>query len=331
MPAGKLVTGIHTFYLVKLCKPYQVFCRSGSNLLSIGGAAVITVVGGSVALAKVNDGFRKVAESYVPGSTELFKAVLGPSVPHIPVVENKHRYNKSYLLCIFSDDDVYSSISDGLMKKKLEREAAKRDGGMPVLSNLVMETLWYSEIFLDLLIVKSSEDPSLETPKLSADFLPPIEAPSETSKVVEPVFENAVTPVEPDFIDQAKVEDKFKMLFLLFLTCWVPQESTTDVADAEQCPPSTENNFVADAEVDKTSVHNQLASYLWIFLQASDSLSINITNIYPGDFARLIGELRNKATDAVNEAVTAQEAAAAAIKSSLSVSPSMILSRDVLF
>lgn len=53
---------------------------------------MITVVGGSVVLAKVSDGFRRIAENSVPGAADLFKVLIGPNIPQITKVDNKPRY-----------------------------------------------------------------------------------------------------------------------------------------------------------------------------------------------------------------------------------------------
>lgn len=90
---------------------------------------MITVVGGSVVLAKVSDRFRKVAENYIPGSTELFKLLIGSSVPQITYTE-KPRYTIlaiCFIICVIYY--IFSTFNEGLLKKKLEREAARKDGG----------------------------------------------------------------------------------------------------------------------------------------------------------------------------------------------------------
>lgn len=122
--------------------------RSNSNFLTVAAASVLGVVGGSVVLAKVSDGYRKMSESYIPGSAFLYNLILGPQQQPIKI-ENKFELKPK-------------PSDDSLMKKKLEREATKKKDAP--------------------LIISSAGDSTLEPPKFSTDFLP-AEA-VETSKVV---------------------------------------------------------------------------------------------------------------------------------------------------
>lgn len=74
----------------------EVFCtrccnnfifRSGSKIVTIGGAAIIATISGSVVLAKTSDGFRKFSEKNIPGTSFLFNLLLGPSISHLPKLE----------------------------------------------------------------------------------------------------------------------------------------------------------------------------------------------------------------------------------------------------
>ena len=60
-----------------------------------------------------------------------------------------------------------------------------------------------------------------------------------------------------------------------------------------------------------------LSLFLWgLFLnQVLEVPSLNLSEISPADFEQLLSELHSKAAEAVNQAVTAQDTAAAAIKS----------------
>ena len=82
--------------------------------MTIGGAAILATVGGSVVLAKTSDGFRKFAENNIPGSSFLFNLLLGPSLPQLPKFEPPSKYSifkisktthlKSYYLYYYITD-----------------------------------------------------------------------------------------------------------------------------------------------------------------------------------------------------------------------------------
>lgn len=65
--------------------------RSGPSILTIGGAALLATVGGSVVLAKTSDGFRKFAEKNIPGTSFLFNLLLGPQPSQLPKLEPPSR------------------------------------------------------------------------------------------------------------------------------------------------------------------------------------------------------------------------------------------------
>ena len=46
--------------------------------MSVGAAAGLSLVGGSIVLAKSSDGYRNFSEKYIPGSSWVYKVVLGP-------------------------------------------------------------------------------------------------------------------------------------------------------------------------------------------------------------------------------------------------------------
>jgi hypothetical protein len=62
----------------------------------VAGASVLGVIGGSVVLAKVSDGYRKMSESYIPGSAFLYNLILGPQQQPSKIeakFEPKPKYN----------------------------------------------------------------------------------------------------------------------------------------------------------------------------------------------------------------------------------------------
>lgn len=78
----------------------HVLFRSGSSVLTIGAAALVAAVGGSVVLAKTNDGFRKFAENNVPGTPFLFNLLLGPPASQQPKFEAPPRYGSLYMITL---------------------------------------------------------------------------------------------------------------------------------------------------------------------------------------------------------------------------------------
>lgn len=81
---------------------------------------------------------------------------------------------------------------DGLMKKKLEREAIKKkEGGKQQISNVIfIIILIYCCIFSGPLIISSAGDPTMEPPKFSIDLAPV----DETA----PISEEKITTIEAD-------------------------------------------------------------------------------------------------------------------------------------
>jgi len=69
--------------------------RSNSNFLTVAAASALGVVGGSVVLAKVSDGYRKMSESYIPGSAFLYNLILGPQQQPMKI-ENKFEPKPKY-------------------------------------------------------------------------------------------------------------------------------------------------------------------------------------------------------------------------------------------
>jgi hypothetical protein len=51
--------------------------------VSVGAAAGFSLVGGSIALAKSSEGYRNFSEKYIPGSSWVYKVVLGPQAEKI--------------------------------------------------------------------------------------------------------------------------------------------------------------------------------------------------------------------------------------------------------
>ena len=75
---------------------------------------------------------------------------------------------------------------DGLMKKKLEREAIKKkEGGRHKISYLIfIFMLIYCFIYSGPLIISSAGDPTMEPPKFSTDLAPVAEtAPISEDKI----------------------------------------------------------------------------------------------------------------------------------------------------
>jgi len=139
--------------------------KSKTSAVTIGGAVVLTLTGGSIIAAKTSDGYRNLSEKYIPGTTFLHNLLLGPMKTNIDV--------------------PLKPIDDGLMKKKMEREASKKKS--------------------DLLIIKSdganTPKPILKAPTLALEP-PVIEAPLVKAPVVE-------TPiVEIPMVETSIVSDK---------------------------------------------------------------------------------------------------------------------------
>jgi len=101
----------HTFQHGKLVSVRNATGSKGpksntTTLVTVGGAVLLTATGGSVLAAKTSDGYRNFSEKYIPGTTFLHNLLLGPMQTKI--------------------DTPPMPIEDGLMKKKMDREASKK-------------------------------------------------------------------------------------------------------------------------------------------------------------------------------------------------------------
>ncbi|XP_046460534.1 MICOS complex subunit MIC60-like [Daphnia pulex] len=206
---------------------------SGSKILTIGGAAILATVGGSVVLAKTSDGFRKFSEKNIPGTSFLFNLLLGPSVSHLPKLEHPVKVKE-----------------DGLLKKKLEREALKKKD--------------------DELPINPVEESSPQELPISSIDLPPPDF--DVIKSVEEFCDN----------DQSSVEESLNL----------DPEVKTD-----------ENiKVVNESEPDSSAV------------EVLEKVAVNLSELTPAEFGDLLKEFHAKASDAVKEAVAAQDMAACSIK-----------------
>lgn len=205
---------------------------SGNKFLTIAGTAVLATVGGSVALAKTSDGFRKFSEKNIPGSSFLYNLLLGPPVSHIPVFTPPVR-----------------SLEDGLLKKKLEREASKKT---------------------DDVVAVTPTDDLVESPKSSVDSTPldVTEKPIDDEKTENPIKED---PVGLD--NEVKLEENAEVV----------------------------NDSGSDSSV--TEVTN-----------VQETAAVNLSEMSSAEFETLLKELHAKASEAVKQAVDAQDIAAASIK-----------------
>uniref|UniRef100_A0A0P5AVY5 MICOS complex subunit MIC60 n=1 Tax=Daphnia magna TaxID=35525 RepID=A0A0P5AVY5_9CRUS len=200
---------------------------SGNKFLTIAGTAVLATVGGSVALAKTSDGFRKFSEKNIPGSSFLYNLLLGPPVSHIPVFTPPVR-----------------SLEDGLLKKKLEREASKKT---------------------DDVVAVTPTDDLVESPKSSVDSTPldVTEKPIDDEKNENPIKED---PVGLD--NEVKLEENAEVV----------------------------NDSGSDSSV------------------TEETAAVNLSEMSSAEFETLLKELHAKASEAVKQAVDAQDIAAASIK-----------------
>ncbi|XP_045027350.1 MICOS complex subunit MIC60 isoform X2 [Daphnia magna] len=200
---------------------------SGNKFLTIAGTAVLATVGGSVALAKTSDGFRKFSEKNIPGSSFLYNLLLGPPVSHIPVFTPPVR-----------------SLEDGLLKKKLEREASKKT---------------------DDVVAVTPTDDLVESPKSSVDSTPldVTEKPIDDEKTENPIKED---PVGLD--NEVKLEENAEVV----------------------------NDSGSDSSV------------------TEETAAVNLSEMSSAEFETLLKELHAKASEAVKQAVDAQDIAAASIK-----------------
>lgn len=125
----------------------------------MGGAITVTFISGSILLAKSSDGFRNFSEKYIPGTSYLYKLILGPKVEKIPVVVTKP--------------------DDSLMKKKLEREAAKKkDSKTHSHYSTLLNLNHVAGQLSDLMVIKTGgAAPILEPPKVSEEIVPSTESP----------------------------------------------------------------------------------------------------------------------------------------------------------
>lgn len=115
--------------------------RSGNKFLTIAGTAVLATVGGSVALAKTSDGFRKFSEKNIPGSSFLYNLLLGPPVSHIPVFTPPVRYVFFPLYYLYVSLNIFISypyFSVQIFGRRTSKEKVR--------TRSIKEDRWYLEL-----------------------------------------------------------------------------------------------------------------------------------------------------------------------------------------
>jgi len=246
------------------------------TLVTVGGAVVLSVTGGSVLAAKTSDGYRNFSEQYIPGTASLHNLFLGPKQTKI--------------------DPPPMPIEDGLMKKKLERESSKKK------SNLLVIKSEGSEAPLPIL-----EAPILEPP---VSPIPINEVSSIESLVVETLVTsneglttevNHVPEVPLEVVQEIPIEVVQEVPLVAVKEDAVVQELPL----VEVVPQETAEQINSPLDEEVTTAKS-----------AEETVKdvASVVEVDSPDFSTLVSELQSKAMEAVNKAVDAQDIAAAAIK-----------------
>ena len=103
-PSPKRYTHNCFFFYDSLSYSSDLFSKnSKTSAVTIGGAVVLTLTGGSIIAAKTSDGYRNLSEKYIPGTTFLHNLLLGPMKTNIDVPLKYTAFNVSLTIaCLIS-------------------------------------------------------------------------------------------------------------------------------------------------------------------------------------------------------------------------------------